>query len=271
MSNKMVIGQYYPANSYIHGLDPRVKLVGVFLFIAMLFFAEGALSYLISAACLFTVIYASSVPLKFMLKGLRSILVIIIFSVSLNIFFTPGENLLIEFWVIKIYTEGLFHAGKIVLRISLLIMGSSLLMFTTSPMSLTDAIEYLLKPLKKIGVPAHDIAMITTITLRFIPTLLEETDKIVKAQTARGAGFDTGGLIKKAKAMVPLLVPLFISSFRRAEDLATAMEARCYRGDVGRTRMKILVLNFNDYIAMALIAAFSASIMLLFFLSRRYG
>jgi len=266
MNNKFIIGQYYPANSYIHSLDPRVKLTGVFLFITLLLFADSATSYLFASVCLVLVVYASNIPARYMLKGMRSILVIILLSVSLNIFFTPGENALVEFWVIKIYPEGLIHAAKIVVRIMLLITGSSLLMLTTTPLSLTDAIEYILKPFKKIGVPAHDIAMMTTIALRFIPTLLEETDKIIKAQTARGAGFDTGGLIKKAKAMVPLLVPLFISAFRRAEDLATAMEARCYRGDIGRTKMKILRLDRNDYKAVALLFVFTAVILVLFFL-----
>jgi len=266
MNNRMVIGQYYPADSYVHNLDPRVKLIGIFTYITMLFFADGAISYVFSAFCLSLAVYASNVPLRYMLKGLRSIIFIIILSVSLNIFFTPGERLLFEFWIIKIYPEGIILAIKIFARLALLIAGSSLLMLTTSPISLTAAIEYILNPFKKIGVPAHDIAMMTTIALRFIPTLLEETDKIIKAQTARGAGFDTGGLIKKAKAMVPLLVPLFISAFKRAEDLATAMEARCYRGDVGRTKMKVLKLNGNDHKAVIFISAFVAVILTLFFL-----
>ena len=264
MSDKIIIGQYYPANSRIHSLDPRVKLIGVFAYITLLFFAESALSYMFSAVCLALTVYASGIPAKFILKGLRGILIIITLSVTLNILFTPGETALVEFWVIKIYPEGLIHAAKILTRIVLLITGSSLLMLTTSPIALTDAIEYILKPFKKIGVPAHDIAMMTTIALRFIPTLLEETDKIIKAQTARGAGFDTGGLIKKARAMVPLLVPLFISAFRRAEDLATAMEARCYRGDIGRTKMKILKMGNNDYRAVLFICLFSAVIIAMF-------
>ena len=264
MNNKIIIGQYYPSASYIHSLDPRVKLVGVFLFIFTLFFARSASSYLFAAVCLALVIFASNVPLKYMLKGLRGIFFIIVITVTLNIFFAPGENALFEFWAVKVYQEGLIHAAKMAARLVLLIIGSSVLTLTTSPISLTDGIESILRPLKKIGVPSHDIAMMTTIALRFIPTLLEETDRIIKAQTARGAGFDTGGLIKKAKAMVPLLIPLFISAFKRAEDLAIAMEARCYRGDVGRTKMKELKLNQNDRKAIASITLFTAIVLGMF-------
>ena len=260
MNTKIMIGQYYPANSHIHRLDPRVKLVSVFIYITLLFLAQSAESYAFAAFCLMLVIYASNVPPKFMLKGLRNIFIIILLTVSLNILFTPGETPLVNFWIITIYPEGLTHAAKMAARLVLLIIGSSVLTLTTSPIALTDAIEYLLRPLKKIGVPAHDIAMMMTIALRFIPTLLEELDKIMKAQMARGAGFDTGGIMKKAKAMVPLLVPLFISAFRRAEDLATAMEARCYRGDNGRTRMKALVLNKSDYKAIGFLCAFAVAV-----------
>ena len=264
--NRIIIGQYYPSRSYIHSLDPRVKLISVFIYITTLFFAKSAESYIIAGCCLLCVIYMSNVPIGYMLRGLRSIFVIIILTVSLNILFTPGETPVAAFWVITIYPEGIALALKMAVRLVLLITGSSVLTLTTSPISLTDAIEYILKPFKKIGVPAHDIAMMTTIALRFIPTLLEETDKIMKAQTARGAGFDTGGLIKKAKAMVPLLVPLFISAFRRAEDLATAMEARCYRGDIGRTKMKQLTLTRSDLKAVACVAAYTLAIIGLYFL-----
>jgi len=264
MNNKIIIGQFYPSNSRVHDLDPRVKLVGVFLYITLLFFAQSAVSYLFAAVCLACVVALSNVPPKFMLKGLKSIFVIIILTVSLNIFFTPGETPLVSFWVINVYPEGLVIAFKMALRLLLLIVGSSVLTLTTSPISMTDAIEYLLKPLKRVGVPSHDIAMMTTIALRFIPTLLEETDKIMKAQTARGAGFDTGGLVKKAKAMVPLLVPLFISAFRRAEELATAMEARCYRGDNGRTKMKELAMKRSDYRAVLLVCLFAAAIIAMY-------
>jgi len=268
MNGRILIGQYYPADSRIHGLDPRVKLIGVFTYITMLIFADSAASYLISAACLTAVVVASNVPFAYMLKGLRNIIVIVLLSVFLNVFFTPGETALVEFWVVKIYPEGIVVAIKIFVRIVLLITGSSLLMLTTSPISLTDAIEYLLKPLKKIGVPAHDIAMMTTITLRFIPLLLDETDRIIKAQTARGAGFDAGGLIKKARAMVPLLVPLFISAFKRAEDLAVAMEARCYRGDNGRTKMKALRFDRRDTVAVGFICVYVAVIFVLLIVLR---
>ena len=263
MTQKLIIGQYYPAKSYIHSLDPRIKLVGIFTYITMLFFAQSTISYVFAAACLCIAVYSSTVPPKYMLKGLRSIMFIIIITVTLNLFFTPGENLIFQLWRIRIYSEGVIHSVKMASRLALLIISSSILTLTTSPIALTDAIEYLLRPFKKIGLPAHDIAMMMTIALRFIPTLLEEMDKIMKAQTARGAGFDTGGITKKAKAMIPLLVPLFISAFRRADELATAMEARCYRGDNGRTKMKQLVLSKSDNKAIIFILAFITVIILM--------
>ncbi len=243
----ITIGQYYPADSYIHRLDSRVKLISTIAYIAMLFVINNIWGYALTIAAISTVIYISTVPPLYLLRGLRAIFFIIIFTVVLNIFFTPGKTILIEWGVMKITLEGLIVAVKMCFRLILLIIGSSVLTLTTSPIQLTDAIEYLLKPLKKIGVPAHDIAMMMTIALRFIPTLLEEMNKIMKAQMARGADFDTGGLIKKAKSLVPLLVPLFISSFRRADELAMAMEARCYRGDINRTRMKEMILKRRDF------------------------
>ena len=238
----ITIGQYYPSKSPIHALDPRVKLLATLIYIAMLFVINSAWGYLFVFLCLWLAVRASTVPWKMLLRGLRAIIFIILFTVSLNILFTPGEHLLWSFWTFHVSQEGLVLAAKMAVRLVLLITGSSVLTLTTTPIELTDAIEFALKPFKRIGVPAHEIAMMMTIALRFIPTLLEEMDKIMKAQMARGADFDTGGIIKKAKSLIPLLVPLFISAFRRADELAMAMESRCYRGDVGRTRMKEMKL-----------------------------
>ncbi len=248
----ITLGQYYPTSSYIHGLDPRTKLLSTLVYITMLFFVTNFFGYAFVVLCLGFVIYMSNVPPKFMFRGLKPILLIICFTVFLNIFFTPGERVVLQVGTVKITLEGLIIGAQMAMRYVLLIVGSSILTLTTSPIELTDAIEYLLKPFKKIGVPAHEIAMMMTIALRFIPTLLDEMDKIMKAQMARGADFDTGGLIKKAKALIPLLVPLFISAFRRADELAMAMEARCYRGDVHRTKMKVMKLYANDYRVFAL-------------------
>ncbi len=264
MLKDITIGQYYPTDSFIHKLDPRVKLGTTILFIISLFFVKSFVGYLYIILSLLVAIGISKVPLKFMLKGLKSIFAIILFTVFLNIFFTPGETIIFHFKFITITMEGIIIAVKMAMRFVLLIIGSSLLTLTTSPVQLTDAIEYMLKPFKKIGVPAHEIAMMMTIALRFIPTLLEELDKIMKAQTARGADFDTGGLLKKAKSLIPLLVPLFISSFRRAEELAMAMEARCYNGDNNRTRMKKLELESSDYLAMLVVTVYLLGIAFLY-------
>jgi len=248
MNLNITIGQYYPSMSRIHSLDPRNKLLALILFMVMIFSATNFVSYLVAAAGLVIVITLSKVPLKFMFKGLRAIIGIIIFTVIMNMFFVPGENIIFEWNFLRISVEGLFAAGRMASRLVLLIIASSILTLTTSPIELTDGLEYVLKPFKKIGVPAHEIAMMMTIALRFIPTLMEETDRIMKAQISRGADFDTGGIIKKARAVIPLLVPLFISAFRRADELALAMEARCYRGDENRTRMRELALKKADYI-----------------------
>ncbi len=243
----ITIGQYYPADSILHKLDPRTKIIVTFMYISSLFISKQFIGYGITLIFLMSIIKISKVPLKFILKGLKAIVVIILLTISVNIFLTPGETKLFEFGVIKITLEGLQLAAFMAARLILLIVGSSLLTLTTSPISLTDGIEALLKPLEKIKVPAHEIAMMMTIALRFIPILLEETDKIMKAQMARGAEFEKGNLIKRAKSLIPLLVPLFISSFRRADDLALAMEARCYRGGEGRTRMHQLKYFNVDY------------------------
>jgi len=268
---KITIGQYYHAESPIHRLDARMKLLCTIIFITVLFFIGNFAGYGLAAIYLLAVIKTSKVPPKFLFRGLRTIMFIIVFTAFLNIFFTTGGNVLLQLGFVRITEQGLMNAGRMAVRLVMLVVGSSLLTLTTTPIQLTDAIEYSLKPFKKIGVPAHEIAMMMTIALRFIPTLIEEMDKIMKAQMARGADFDTGGLIKKARSLVPLLVPLFISSFRRADDLALAMEARCYRGDVGRTRMKQMKLKARDFMALVVVGMFIAMVFALEFLAGIWG
>jgi energy-coupling factor transport system permease protein len=265
MIRDITIGQFYPVESKIHALDARTKIVSTFIYIFAIFLANTYIAYIPILLFLSLVIYTSKVPLKFMLKGLKSILFIILFTVVINVFMATGDKVLFEYGFIKVTIEGLYLSGIMALRLIFLIVGSSILTLTTSPIQLTDGIEVLMKPLKKIGVPAHEIAMMMTIALRFIPTLLEETDKIMKAQSARGADFETGNIIKRAKSMVPILVPLFISAFRRADDLAMAMEARCYHGDIGRTRMKQMRMYKNDYVTFAVMFVF---VLVLIFLRR---
>lgn len=260
MNLNIAIGQFYPAQSKIHSLDPRTKLLALLVFIIILFGVTDALGYIISAVSLSIVILMSKVPVKFMLKGLRNVFFIIIFTVVLNVFFVPGENIIFQLGFLRITAEGLFAAARMASRLVLLIIASSVLTLTTSPIELTDGIEHALKPFKKIGVPAHEIAMMMTIALRFIPTLMEDTDRIMKAQISRGADFATGNLIQKAKAIIPLLVPLFISAFRRADELAIAMTARCYSGDEKRTRMKLLKRGRGDYIFYLALILFGACI-----------
>lgn len=249
MIRDITIGQYYPTDSVIHKLDPRVKILSTFAYIISLFLVTKYIGYVLTALFIYTVTKVAKIPLKYILKGLKAIFVIILFTVVLNVFMTPGKTILFEYGWFKVTLEGLKIAINMVTRLVLLIVGSSLLTLTTSPIELTDGLEALLKPFTKIGVPAHEIAMMMSIALRFIPILLEETDKIMKAQMARGADFESGGLIKRAKSLIPILVPLFISAFRRADELAMAMEARCYRGGENRTRMKQLILKDNDYVA----------------------
>lgn len=255
MIKDITIGQYIPGDTTVHNLDPRIKIIITFVFITLLFFVGNYFSYLYIAAFLGLTLALSKISLKLIIKGLKPLIVIILLTVVLNAFMTQGEVIWSK-WGISITREGLHQAGYMGLRLIFLITGASLLTLTTSPIALTDGIEKLLNPFKKIGLPAHELAMMMTIALRFIPTLLEETDKIMKAQMARGADFETGNLINRAKAMVPLLVPLFISAFRRADELALAMEARCYRGGEKRTRMKQLKLKFRDYGAMMITVAF---------------
>ncbi len=248
MIRDITLGQYYQTESVIHRLDPRVKLIATMVYVISLFVVNNYIGYGICFLFMAIVIALSKVPVKFMLRGMKSIMLLLSITVLFNLFLTPGE-VLFSVWKIKMTKEGVELAVTMAVRLSLLIVGSSLMTLTTTPNNLTDGLESVMKPLKKIKVPVHEIAMMMSIALRFIPILLEETDKIMKAQIARGADFESGNIVKKAKSMVPLLVPLFISAFRRANDLAMAMEARCYRGGEGRTKMKPLIYKKRDALA----------------------
>ena len=256
------MGQYYPAESVLHSLDPRVKLFGTLVYIIVLFVADDPISFLVITAALIALIVISHVPFSYMTKGLRGIVMLLIIAGLFNLFMTQGTPIFTA-GPFTITDVGLTNAVIMIIRMVYLIIGSSLMTLTTTPNQLTDGLEQSLKPLSKIGVPVHEIAMMMSIALRFIPILVEETDKIMKAQMARGADFETGGLIKRAKAMVPILVPLFVSAFRRASDLAMAMEARCYHGGEGRTKMKPLRYTAADGIAYVIVIAFLAMIIAL--------
>lgn len=253
MIRDITIGQYYPAESKLHGLDPRVKIVCTLLYLISLFLVQNLLGYLLAAIFLFMIIRISRVPVKFIVKGLKPIIMLLMITVVFNLFLTKGGKVLLTVGFLVITEQGLRTAVFMAIRLIFLIMGASIMTLTTTPNALTDGIERLLKPFGKLKVPVHEIAMMMSIALRFIPILLEETDKIMKAQLARGADLESGNIIQKAKAMIPILVPLFVSAFRRANDLAMAMEARCYRGGEGRTKMKPLVYHRNDRIAYAIV------------------
>ena len=240
MLKDITLGQFFPGNSPVHRMDPRTKLVLLIVYIVALFSAANWISYGVVFAFLAITIAVSRIPLKAIVRGMKPLVVILIFTGVLNLFFTAGENVLLSFWVIKITREGIVRAVFMVARILMLIAGTFLLTYTTSPIALTDGLESLLSPLKKVRLPVHELSMMMCIALRFIPTLIEETDKIMSAQKARGADFENGSLMERVKALVPILVPLFISAFRRADELATAMECRCYHGGDGRTKMKLL-------------------------------
>ncbi|MBQ6806409.1 MAG: energy-coupling factor transporter transmembrane protein EcfT [Lachnospiraceae bacterium] len=257
MLRDITLGQYYQADSVIHKLDPRVKLIATITFIISLFIVQNFVGYIVAALFLVLAIKLSKVPFRFMVKGMRAIVFLLMITVVFNLFLTPGEAL-ITVWKITITKEGLRTAVFMAIRLIFLIIGSSVMTLTTTPNSLTDGMEKLMNPLKKIRVPVHEVAMMMSIALRFIPILLEETDKIMKAQIARGADFESGNLIKKAKSLVPLLVPLFISAFRRANDLAMAMEARCYRGGDHRTKMKPLKYKRRDAAAYGMLVCYFA-------------
>ena len=255
MLRDITLGQYYPADSVIHKLDPRVKLFATMIYIISLFCFKGIAALLVATVFLIAVIRVSKVPFHFMVKGLKTIMVLMIITALFNLFLTPGEPL-ITFWIFKITAEGIKSAALMTIRLVYLILGTSIMTLTTTPNQLTDGLEKALMPLSKIGIPVHAIAMMMSIALRFIPILIEETDKIMKAQMARCADFENGNLIQKVKNMIPLLVPLFVSAFRRADDLAMAMEARCYNGGEGRTKMKPLRYMKRDHLAYVIVFAY---------------
>ena len=262
MLRDITIGQHFPGNSVLHRCDPRLKLVATIAYIVVLFVAPNPLGLALSIALLAALYKVAKIPGKLILKSLKPIVPIVLFTAVLNLFFVTGEGEpLVHIWVLKIYGEGIRYAILLTVRVCALIAGTSLLTYTTSPIVLTDAIEQLLKPLGKIHFPVHELAMMMSIALRFIPTLIEETDKIMNAQKARGAQLDTGKMTDRVKALVPVLIPLFISAFRRADELAMAMECRCYRGGDGRTRLKVLRCEKQDYIDLAVCIACFAVIL----------
>ncbi len=262
MIREITFGQYYQTDSKLHGLDPRVKLVGTIVYIISLFLYKEAAPFVLALVFLAVMIKVSRVPFKYMVRGLKAVVVLLLITAAFNMFLTQGEAL-VSFWGLTITKEGLISAIFIALRLIFLIIGSSIMTLTTTPNQLTDGLEKLLSPLKVIKVPIHEISMMMSIALRFIPILLEETDKIMKAQMARGADFDSGNMIKKIKAMVPLLVPLFVSAFRRANDLAMAMGARCYQGGEGRTKMKPLKYHKADVFAYLVLLLYLAGMIAL--------
>ena len=266
MLKDVTLGQFFPGSTPIHKLDPRTKLVLVIVYIVALFLAKWFVSYVVVVAFLAMVIAMSRIRLKVVLKNLKPLLFIILLTAVLNLFYGQGEPIA-QFWIFKITKSGLENAIFMVLRISLLVAGTFMLTYTTSPISLTDGLESLLSPLKKLHAPVHELSMMMSIALRFIPTLIEETDKIMSAQKARGADFETGSLVSRAKALLPILVPLFVSAFRRADELAIAMESRCYHGGEGRTRMKQMKFAELDYAALALSVLFLAGVIVL----RKFG
>ena len=260
----ITLGQYYPADSILHRLDPRMKVILAVLYIVATFLCKNVLSFAALLLSAIVLILISKIPMKLVLGGIKAILFIMAFTALINVFFTKGETPLVEWRFIHIYAEGLWQALFMIVRITVLIVGTGMfLTYTTTPIMLTDALEQLLAPLRVLHVPVHEFAMMMTIALRFIPTLVEETNKIMSAQKARGADFTSGSLISRAKALIPILIPLFVSAFRRADELATAMECRCYHGGTGRTRMTILHYSPKDFVALAVIVVFGAGIILL--------
>lgn len=262
MLKDITLGQYFPGNTVVHRLDPRTKLIAVVLYIAALFTANNASATALVLLTLVFCVALSHIRPKALFKGLKPLIVIVILTAVLNLFYSDG-NVICSFWVLRITDNGIRRAVLMVLRILLLVCGTFLLTYTTSPLQLTDGLEQLLSPLKKVHFPVHELAMMMSIALRFIPTLIEETDKIMSAQKARGADFETGNLFQRARALLPLLVPLFVSAFRRADELAVAMECRCYHGDEGRTRMKQLTWCTRDTLAMVWSALVLAGVIVL--------
>ena len=262
MLKDITLGQYFPGDTLAHRLDPRTKLLATVLYIIAIFLAKGPIAYGVLILTLIVSVRISKVGARALFRGLKPVLFIIAFTAVLNLFYTPG-TVIAQLWIFRITREGVITAIAMMLRISLLIMGTFLLTYTTSPIRLTDGLEDLLGPLKKLGVPVHELAMMMSIALRFIPTLIEETDKIMSAQRARGADFESGNLLQRAKALIPLLVPLFVSAFRRADELATAMECRCYHGGEGRTKLHVLRYETRDYLTLAFYAALCAAMIAL--------
>ena len=267
MLKDITLGQYFPGDTVAHRLDPRTKILLTTLYIIALFSANGILTYALMAACLIAAVRVANVPPRAMVRGLKPVLFILIFTAVLNLFFTPGEREFFRLGFLTVTDTGIKAAVFMVLRIMLLIMGTFLMTYTTSPISLTDALESLMNGLKRFKVPVHELAMMMSIALRFIPTLIEETDKIMSAQKARGADLEAGNIIQRAKAMIPILVPLFISAFRRADELATAMECRCYHGGEGRTRLHVLQYAQRDYTALMM----GGAICVVVFVLGRFG
>lgn len=249
MLKDITLGQYFPTGSVIHKLDPRVKILSAFVFIIAVFIADGAAAYAVVLCFTVYIILLSKIKISLVLRSVKPVIFLVIFTAIINIFLTGGDDIIFKLGFLKVTKTGLYAALVMAFRIIILVSATSLLTFTTSPILLTDGIESLLRPFSKIGLPAHELAMMMTIALRFIPTLLEETDKIIMAQKARGADFETGNIVRRAKALIPILVPLFVSSFRRADELATAMECRCYRGGENRTRLRELKIERRDVIA----------------------
>ena len=270
--NSISLGQYYPANSLIHKLDPRIKVIIAIIYVVCTFLCKNVLSFALLLVSALVLIALSRIPLGVIVRGIKPILIIIAITSAINIFWTKGDVLLFDWWIFTIYLEGIYNALMMIIRFVVLITSTSLfLTYTTTPIALTDAIEDLLWPLKKIGVPVHDFAMMMTIALRFIPLLVDETDKIMTAQKARGADFSTGSLASRAKALIPVLIPLFVSAFRRAEELAIAMECRCYHGGEGRTRMTVRKARFGDFAAIIIFILLGAAIICLNILGIGYS
>ena len=263
MLKDITLGQFFPGKSPVHRMDPRTKLILLIVYIVALFVASGWIAYAVVLSFLIASVAISRIPVKALFKGMKPLVVILIFTGLLNLFLTDGNTVLVEVWIIRITLEGVVKAVVMMARILMLLAGTFLLTYTTSPIALTDGLESLLGPLKKIGVPVHELAMMMCIALRFIPTLIEETDKIMSAQKARGADFESGNVFKRVNALVPILVPLFIGAFRRADELATAMECRCYHGGDGRTKMKLLRYKFLDVCAFFVGALLIAAVILL--------
>lgn len=263
MIKDITIGQYFPGDSVIHRMDPRVKMLLDILYLVILFTSQSFTGLLVAMLFMVMCYILANVRLKMILKSIKPILPLMVFTMALNLLFIKGEEPLFKWWIISVYPEGIRTSLFMIIRIIALIVGMSLLTYTTSPIMLTDAIERLLSPLKKVKFPVHELAMMMTIALRFIPTLIEETDKIMSAQKARGANLESGGIIQKAKSMIPILIPLFVSSFKRANELATAMECRCYHGGNGRTRLKTLKTAPRDYVAAAVMILLFAGIIMM--------